>query len=68
MKFEGKIEPISKAVERISKLKRLKTSSVLIRADAEAEHKDLVYLIDALQKVGVEKLSISVREEPAEGK
>ena len=68
VKFEGTKESISKAVERISKLKRLADSSVSIRADPDAEHKDVVLLLDALQKVGVEKLSLSVLEEPAEGK
>ena len=66
--FDGITDEISKAVDRISKLKRLENSSVLIRADAGVQHKELVQVIDVLNKLGARIVSMAVRSEAAEKK
>lgn len=60
--IDGTTEDLTKAVTRIGKLKRLRNSSVLVRADASIEHKEVVKVLDALQRIGAVKISIAITD------
>lgn len=57
--MEDRTESLPDSLKRLQKLKR---TSVLIRADADVQHESVVSILDSLQKAGIEKISVAVRE------
>lgn len=58
--WEGQIVTLSEITERL-KLAAAKDSQVLIAADAEARHKQVLGVLNAVREAGVEKVSFESR-------
>jgi len=62
VRLDNRTEPLANAVKRLEKVK---ARSVLVRAERSVKHQSLISAIDALQKAGVRRISVAVREEQA---
>ena len=60
VRLDNRTEPLSSAVKRLEKVK---ARSVLVRAERSVKHQSLISAIDALQKAGVRRISVAVRDE-----
>ena len=62
VRLDSHTEPLANAVKR---LERVKACSVLVRAASSVKHESLISTIDSLQKAGVRRISVAVKEEQA---
>lgn len=60
IRLDNRTELLAKAVKRLEKVK---ARSVVVRASSNVKHQSLISAIDALQKAGVRRISVAVREQ-----
>lgn len=60
VRFDNRTEPLAKAVKRLEKVK---ARSVIVRAEGNVKHLSLATAMSALQKAGVNQISVAVKND-----